>query len=188
VNNMKQFSVLIIGCGNMAGGYDLLQPLNAPPLGHAKAFSMHGNFSLDSCVEPDETKRLAFQKRWHVPNGFASMNDVMRHEGRFDVISICSPTLMHAENLKSALQLKPRLIFCEKPITSNLRESQLLVQACAESQILLAVNYSRRWSPEVLHLKSELTDCYWGSVRSVSALYNKGILNNGSHMLDLLFF
>jgi predicted dehydrogenase len=38
----------------------------------------------------------------------------------------------------------------------------------------------------VAQLKAELSDGHWGAVRSVSAIYNKGILNNGSHMLDLL--
>jgi predicted dehydrogenase len=52
--------------------------------------------------------------------------------------------------------------------------------------VLLAVNYSRRWSPEVLQLKQNLAQGQWGAVRSVSAVYNKGMLNNGSHMMDLL--
>jgi len=34
-----KFKVLLIGCGNMAGGYDLFQPEEALPLGHAKAFA-----------------------------------------------------------------------------------------------------------------------------------------------------
>ena len=31
-----------------------------------------------------------------------------------------------------------------------------------------------------------MADGDWGAVRSVSAVYNKGLLNNGSHMIDLL--
>jgi predicted dehydrogenase len=38
----------------------------------------------------------------------------------------------------------------------------------------------------VAQLKAELADGHWGAVRSVSAVYNKGLLNNGSHMIDLL--
>ena len=182
----KSFRVLIIGCGNMAGGYDLLQSEDALPLGHAKAFSKHGGFALAACVEPDATKRAAFQQRWHVPVGFASLQDAGVAVCQFDVVSICSPTSAHAEDIQSALALKPKLIFCEKPVTSKLDASQRAVQACADQQVLLAVNYSRRWSPQVAQLKAELADGHWGAVRSVSAVYNKGILNNGSHMLDLL--
>lgn len=182
----ESLNVLIIGCGNMAGGYDLRQPDDAPPLGHAKAFANHGGFELAACVEPDNARRFAFQERWQVPVGFASLEDVKAGAGHFDVISICSPTSAHAADLQTAQQLKPKLIFCEKPVTSNLQESQRLVQACLDHKILLAVNYSRRWSPEVVQLKAELARGDWGDVRSVSAVYNKGILNNGSHMIDLL--
>ena len=184
--SMEKIHVMIIGCGNMAGGYDLLQPEDALPLGHAKAFSKHGGFTLSACVEPDAAKRAAFQQRWQVSASFACVQDVINQGGQFDVISICSPTHAHAADIQSALALKPKLIFCEKPVTSQLQESQRAVQACADQQVLLAVNYSRRWSPHVIQLKAELSDGHWGAVRSISAIYNKGILNNGSHMLDLL--
>ena len=180
------YKVLIIGCGNIAGDYDLLQPEDALPLGHAKAFLKHGGFTLSACVDPDATKRTAFQQRWQVSNSFACVEELAESRGKFDVISICSPTHAHAADIQSALALKPKLIFCEKPITTNLLESQSAVQACSDQHVLLAVNYSRRWSPEVAQIKAELDAGQWGAVRSVSAVYNKGILNNGSHMLDLL--
>ncbi len=172
----------------MAGGYDLLQPEGALPLGHAKAFKKHGGFLLSACVEPDTAKRAAFQKRWHILSGFASMLEVASSGEQFDVISVCSPTHAHAADIQLALALKPKLIFCEKPVTSSLKNTQRAVQACADKQVLLAVNYSRRWSPQVAKIKTDLNDRHWGAVRSVSAVYNKGILNNGSHMLDLLIY
>lgn len=185
----KLLRVLIVGCGNMAGGYDLRQPEDAPPLGHAKAFAKHGGFSLAACVEPDEERRRAFQERWQVQKGFASLKDVAKEgAGYFDVVSICSPTSVHADDLQTALKMGPGLVFCEKPVTSSFQETQRLVQAFADQKVLLAVNYSRRWSPEVVQLKTDLSNGDWGAVRSVSAVYNKGLLNNGSHMIDLLLY
>jgi len=180
------YKVLIIGCGNMAGGYDLLQPEDALPLGHAKAFAKHGGFAVSACLDPDAAIRADFQKRWQVPAGFASVQEVVAEGGQFDVISICSPTHAHAADIQSSLALKPKLIFCEKPVSSKLQETQRAVQACADQHVLLAVNYSRRWSPQVTQLKTALAEGHWGAVRSVSAVYNKGLLNNGSHMIDLL--
>ena len=40
--------------------------------------------------------------------------------------------------------------------------------------------------PDVLRLRDELAAGHWGEVRSVSATYNKGVLNNGGHLIDLL--
>ena len=181
-----KFKVLLIGCGNMAGGYDKHQPEEALPLGHAKAFRQHGGFDLTSCIEPNTALRQAFQSHWQVPHGYALWQDLPHHVGSFDVISICSPTGCHAEDIQAALALKPRLIFCEKPVTLHVAQTQQAVTDCARQQVLLAVNHSRRWSPEVQQLKQELAQGQWGSVRAVSAVYNKGMLNNGSHMMDLL--
>lgn len=184
----NRYSVLIIGCGNIAGGYDEQQPIDSLPLGHAKAYLNHGGFNLSACIEPDATKRIKFQKRWRVKNGFANFHDLRKQVLSFDVISICSPTSSHLNDLQQALSLNPKLIFCEKPVTSSLHETKKIVSDCVNSNILLAVNYSRRWSPQVAEFKSELESGKWGAVSSISAIYNKGILNNGSHMLDLLSF
>lgn len=181
-----KFKVLLIGCGNMAGGYDLLQPEEALPLGHAKAFRQHGGFELTSCIDPNTAQRQAFQSRWQVTHGYACWQDLPQDVGAFDVISICSPTGVHAQDIQAALALKPRLIFCEKPVSLHLVQTQQAVSDCARQQVLLAVNHSRRWSPQVQQLKQQLAKGEWGAVRSVSAVYNKGMLNNGSHMMDLL--
>jgi predicted dehydrogenase len=182
-----KFKVLLIGCGNMAGGYDLLQPEEALPLGHAKAFRQHGRFELTSCIDPNTAQRQAFQSRWQIPHGYACWQDLQQEEvGDFDVISICSPTGVHDEDIQAALALKPRLIFCEKPVALHMTQTQQAVSDCARQQVLLAVNYSRRWSPEVQRLKQQLAQGHWGALRAVSAVYNKGMLNNGSHMMDLL--
>jgi len=184
----NKLSVLIIGCGNMAGGYDLFQPEEALPLGHAKAFIRHGGYEITACIDPNAEQRVNFQSKWRVPQGFDCWQDLPQLAGQFDVISICSPSVFHANDIQAALSFQPKLIFCEKPVTMNLTQTQQAVTNCARHNVLLAVNYSRRWSPQVIDLKQQLNDGQWGAVRSVSAVYNKGLLNNGSHMLDLLIY
>ena len=177
-------SVLIVGCGNIAGGFDAGRPADAPPLSHAGAFTRNPHFAIDACVDPDTARRLAFMARWQVPQGAATIAEL---EGRrFDVISLCSPTALHGEHLRAALALGPRLIFCEKPLSPSVAESERLVHLCREAGVLLAVNHNRRWDAAVRRLRDELRNGRWGPLRSVVASYNKGVLNNGSHMLDLL--
>lgn len=178
--------ILIIGCGNMAGGFDAGRPADAPPLTHAGAFARHGGFALLACVDPDETRRTEFAARWNVPRNAASVADLGAHRGDFDIISICSPTALHPEHLAAALELEPRLIFCEKPVTPGLAQTETWVQACEARGILLAINHTRRWAPDVRRLANELAGGAWGRIRSVVGHYNKGILNNGGHMIDLL--
>lgn len=182
----NQLSVLIVGCGNIAGGFDQGRAQDEFPYTHAGAYARDGRFDITVCVEPDDDRRAEFMATWGGPIGFRSIDEVLDSGYNFDVISICSPTTSHAHDLEIALRLKPKLIFCEKPVTTSLAETEKLVEECRKSNILLAVNYSRRFDPDVSQLQADMQAGKWGQLRSVVGYYNKGILNNGSHMLDLL--
>lgn len=178
--------VLVIGCGNIAGGFDAAASPQDLPLTHAGAFSSHPAFRLTACVEPDASRREAFMRRWDVPVGFSSMDEVFAAPVRPDVVSICSPTAAHADHIAAALRLQPRVIFCEKPVTPTAEQTRHWVLACEAAGVQLAVNHTRRWAPDVRRLRDELQGGAWGGLRSIAGLYNKGILNNGSHLVDLV--
>jgi predicted dehydrogenase len=192
VNSSKQISannplaVLIVGCGNIAGIFDQDKPGSKLPFTHAGAYSSDERFTLVACVDPDDSRRIKFMDFWGVAYGFRTIADVLNSDVQFDVVSICSPSDSHAHDLEIALRIKPKLIFCEKPVTTSLMETKKLVDACRDNKILLAVNYSRRFDPDVLILKADMDNGKWGELRSVVGHYNKGLLNNGSHMIDLL--
>lgn len=176
--------VLMVGCGNIAGGFDSGRDARDWPYSHAGAYRRDGRFRLLACVEPDDQRRHAYMARWDVPAGYRSIDEAAG--GRFDVVSICSPSPCHAHDLEVALALRPALIFCEKPVTTTLAETERLVGACADAGVHLAVNYSRRFDPHIAELQAQMAQGSWGELHAVTGSYNKGILNNGSHMLDLL--
>jgi predicted dehydrogenase len=180
------YEVLIIGCGNIAGGFDADRAPLLPPLSHAGAYTRHGGFRLRACVEPDDNRRQAFALRWSVATMGASVAELGDLQGAFDVISICSPPVFHHEHLAQALALRPRVIFCEKPLTPDIATAAQWVKECRSQNVALVVNYSRRWDPVSAGVVRELRGGRWGAVRSVVGHYNKGILNNGGHMVDLL--
>lgn len=180
------YEVLIIGCGNIAGGFDNERAPHLPPLSHAGAYTQHGGFRLRACVEPDNDRRQAFALRWGVAAQASSVAELEASPGMFDVISICSPTALHHQHLAQAIALHPRVIFCEKPLTSDVATAEHWVNACHSQNVALVVNYSRRWDPVLADVINQLHGGRWGAVRSVVGHYNKGILNNGGHMVDLL--
>ena len=178
--------ILITGCGNIAGAFDEGRRYGNFPYTHAGGIAHDGRFFLAACVEPDDVRRNAFMAAWRVPTGFRTIEEALNSGNRFDVINICSPTQYHVHDLEIAVHLQPKLIFCEKPVTPSLSDTERLVEACSKANIPLAVNYTRRWDPSISNLQADIHAGRWGELRSVTGLYNKGILNNGSHMLDLL--
>jgi predicted dehydrogenase len=184
----RPLEVLLIGCGSIAGGFDAERPADALPLTHAAAMLRHGGFRLAACVDPEPQRLDAFMRRWGVPAGAATIDGLPGAAGPFDVVSICSPTALHAEHMAAALRLQPRLIFCEKPVTPSLAMTTEWVERCEQAGILLMVNHTRRWAPDVVRLRDELRAGAWGELRSVVGHYNKGVLNNGGHLIDLLHY
>lgn len=179
-------SCLIVGCGNIAGGFDADGKSGQFPLTHAGAYSQHGGFRLLACVDPNPEVRVEFMRRWNVKEGHASMASLSQHVPQIDVVSICSPTPFHLADVEAALAFRPRVLFCEKPLASNLMDAEAIVAACERAGVPLLVNYNRRWDASVIQLKRELDAGAWGRVRSVSGVYTRGVSNNGSHMVDLL--
>ncbi len=178
--------MLVVGCGNIAGAFDSRRPADALPLTHAGAFARHPGFELVACVEPDDARRSSFAARWGVPHAARSFAELATGGARFDVISICTPTAAHASDVDSALALRPRLIFCEKPVAPSSAQTERCIAGCVQAGVLLATNYTRRWDPEAIRIIESLRHGEWGEIRSVAATYNKGVLNNGSHLIDLL--
>lgn len=143
---------------------------------------------MTTCVDPDAARRREFQEFWNVREALPDVRGLTGRSGEFDVISICSPTPLHSEHLSLALDLRPRLVFCEKPVTSTAEEGKRWANRFGAAGIPVAVNYTRRWAPDIVRLRNELDAGTWGEVRSAIGVYGKGLLNNGSHLIDLLHF
>jgi len=181
-----QLGVLVVGCGNIAGRFDHDRVDTDTPFTHAGAYARHGSFAIKACVEPNQQTRESFMKRWGVAAGFSSLTEALDAGLSVDVVSVCSPTSAHFDDLLAALKFSPKLVFCEKPVAQRLAQTELMVERCHQQGVMLAVNYTRRWDPTLIRLITEIRSGAWGKLRCINGVYNKGVLNNGSHLVDLL--
>ena len=183
------YRTLIVGCGGIAGGLDDLQVDTARlPFTHAKAYKEDKNFHTIGCVDPNPKVLENFQKKWSIESGFSDIYDAVCQGLDVDVVSICSPTKHHGEHLEQVLSLNPKLVFCEKPIHENYLAARAIVQKYKAQNVRLVVNYSRRFDAQVALFKKALISEEYGELRAIHGWYNKGLLNNGSHLLDMLCF
>jgi predicted dehydrogenase len=183
----EQLTAAIIGCGDIAGGYDAHTD-GSSVLSHAGAYRADGRIQVVACVEPDPTRRQAFMKKWDIPSGFDTLDDCLQETGALDVASVCSPTHTHEAALTRLLDSSVRIVFCEKPMTGDPARSEHLHEAYNAAGKKICVNYLRRWDSEMATLRDELASDDWGAVRTVTAFYAKGLFHTGSHMLDLIQF
>lgn len=174
----QKLRAIIIGAGKAAGGH--------PDLSHAAAYTASNHSSLVGLVDPDVTQANSFFTQWGKVQYFSSLSKLKASGRKVDIISVCSPTGSHADALKELLTWDIKAIWCEKPITPLLEESSSIVTSFDKRGILFAVNHSRRWIARLRELGNQIAVGNWGKLYGGTAFYNKGILNNGSHLIDLI--
>jgi predicted dehydrogenase len=179
---------LVLGCGNIAGGYDEFTS-KEHSLTHAGAYARNPAFELSACIEPNKTRREAFMNYWEIPQGFNDLAACRKATGlKFDVASVCTPTPSHATILEDLLDSPIQFVLSEKPMTENIADARLLVHAYENAGKILAINYMRSWDPVFDALRSDIYSGKLGDVQSIVVQYGKGLLNNGSHILNLIQF
>jgi predicted dehydrogenase len=100
-----------------------------------------------------------------------------------EIVSVATPDATHAELVELCIRSGVRAILAEKPLALDLETARALVGLAHERGVLLAVNYSRRFSPAFQALRADLQI---GELQHVSGVYVMGLAHNGTHWLDLL--
>jgi|SRR3989339_620813 len=177
----------IIGLGQIGQGYDYNCCDDAYILTHASAFKYHPDFELLGGIDLDIEKRDSFIRKYE-RQAFQTIQDFSLYY-KPDIVSIAVPTIKHYIVFQQVIEyLSPRAIICEKPISMSSIEAKDIIKTVEGKGIILLVNYMRRFEPGVLVMKDALKKNIIGHPYKVIAKYSKGLLNNGSHFIDLFLF
>jgi predicted dehydrogenase len=177
---------VIVGCGKIAGGYNRRID-DLAVLTHALAYQRHPDFRIAACVDPDASVRAAFAQQWAIPSAYESLSSALATE-HYDIASVCSPTGTHLDALEMLLASDVRRVFVEKPLDGNGARARPLAERYVTAGRALAINFTRRWDVEMQRVRAEIAAGAWGELGSAVGWYGRGILNNGSHMLNLVAF
>jgi predicted dehydrogenase len=180
-------SCVIIGLGQIGMGYDLDLPPDAATYTHARAIVAHAAFQLAGGVDISPEQRIRFEQRYAVP-AFDSVESALRQIVP-DLVVIATSSASHAAILEEVVKTcRPKLIVCEKPLGYRLEDARVMVRICEDAGVDLFVNYIRRTDPGAIEIKRRIESGEISTPVKGNAWYSKGILNNGSHFLNLLEF
>ena len=175
---------LIIGCGNVAGGYDLLGA-EREVWTHAKAYQLTPGLDLVGVIDSSATRARKFAKTWQVPFAGTNLTQALKATSP-DLVSICSPTETHAPLITELCRAGIAGILCEKPIAYDVRAAEQAVKLCEKESVLLAVNYQRNWDRQSNKLRDAIHQGNFGRTELIRVLYSKGLIHSGSHFVSLL--
>jgi predicted dehydrogenase len=179
--NIYRYKAVIIGAGKIGSGYDT--PKSKAVLTHAHALSNNPRIELVGITDTDSVRGKAEARKWKTVY-WADMR-TMLIEVNPDIIVIATPSETHKDLLREAFKVKPKVIIVEKPVVNKKSEMNSIRRAGSKAGVPVVVNFRRRFDGTVSEVRDGLIKGTYGRVLSASALYSKGILHNGSHLIDL---
>ena len=148
----KKKKACIIGLGKIGIGYDRISSSSIKT--HYKSIKNSKYFELSGIVD----KKKINDKRISSVPIYKNVKDLSKNLNPYLVI-ISVPTKDHFSIFKEVMKyLKPKIILCEKPFTSNIDEAKKLVLICKKKKIKLYVNYIRNYLPNIYKIKKALVN------------------------------
>lgn len=185
MTKQNPYRAAIVGCGRIGTS------TGDPALGrsrirsHADAYLALPNVDLVGLCDPDEAALARASDAWGVS---ATFNDVASLLARTtpDLLSVCAPPSEHVGILRLAIEAGVKGVLLEKPVALNLAAAREAVSLVESSETRVSVNYTRRFPPAYRAAIEDVRSGAIGQVQHVHGIYTKGIVNNGSHMIELL--
>lgn len=181
----------IIGLGRITHGYesDALALFGMKFATHLSAISGHKGFELiagsDVSAEARDGFKIATTK---YKSDVAIYLDwqKMVHEVKPELVVVATNTDSHVLICNKLIDLGVKNILCEKPIALSVKDAETLVKKAKKKGCNLFVNYFRAYNPTYIDLIEKIHSGFLGKIQTFDVKYHKGLLNNGTHFIDLL--
>jgi predicted dehydrogenase len=155
-------------------------------LSHAHGYKASEGFEIVGFVDRDLEKAENASTCWG-GRAFDSIERLFEKQ-EVDVVSVCVPDELHYETLLALAKRPVKFIFLEKPAVRTAAEADVVRSLYAGLSIRVLVNYTRRFVSEIRKTRKAIKSGDYGTFLTGTGYYGKGLLHNGSHMVDLLQF
>ncbi len=148
MSSPNEFRVALVGCGRIAGT-------------HFEALSKIPALCLAAVCDILPERAKAAGEQYGVPS-FTSYEQMLA-EAPCDVVTICTPSGLHAQHGIMAAKAKKHVV-CEKPMAILLSAADELVQACDDAGVRLFVVKQNRLNPAIQLLKRAIDRGRFGRI------------------------
>jgi len=175
--NGLKYKVAVIGAGGM--GQDQCMGLKTMP--HVEIVGVADR-------NPQAIDRLFRQTQLSSAKGYSGAEELLKSE-RVDMVCVATNTTSHLAIAQMAVEAGVKRLIVEKPIGNSVTQARRLAQLCADRNVKLAVNQTRRWSPDYAAIKRCVEQGYIGAPRVIYAVPGPGGLAMiGVHWFDLIAY
>lgn len=184
---MSQYKAALIGLGNIAWKLDK-DKISKNSLTHVSAYVGNKKTQLVCAFSPDANEIDRFENETGI-QGYTDLQKLFL-ENKPDIVSICSPTPYHMEHVEACLKYNTHMVWLEKPPAESAKDILKLekMRLFSKNPSRVLVNYQRRYIDSYIRLKNIIKEEKFGKVLAFDCKYSRGLITNGSHILDLIFF
>jgi UDP-N-acetyl-2-amino-2-deoxyglucuronate dehydrogenase len=167
-------SVALIGCGKIARA-------------HAYGWSRSGTARIVALADIDQRALSGMGMSCDVPDRYWYIDyRRMLNEVKPAIVVVSVWHAGHAAAVLAAVYGGARLVVCEKPMATNLGEAQAMRSAAQQAGALLSVSHQRRFYPGWERARELVAAGAIGTVHMIWSRVRDGLLNNGTHAIDLV--
>jgi len=178
---MKNSKAILVGLGKIGFLCDLNKKKSF--LSHAKILANLKKINFVCGIDKNKKKRILFKKKFNIDTSHKLKETILKYQPSFVVV--CVNTNNQFKILKDISAFKSvKNVLVEKPGTDNFDQLTKIQKIYLKRRINLFINYNRSYYRELVSLFSIFkTKKYF----KTSYFYNRGFLNNCSHLLNLIF-
>ncbi|WP_460404882.1 methyltransferase [Actinophytocola sediminis] len=171
---MPPFRAVLVGCGPRGEG-------------HANAYALADDVDLVGCCDLDAARAADFAERFGIATFGDNLDEVLA-ACRPDLVDVCTPASVRLPVVTAALAAQPSALLVEKPLSWLPEEARQLAAAAEAADVRLFVNHQLRFLPPVVELRDLIASGAIGDVRSIRATTQWSLLEQGTHLFDLVSF
>lgn len=180
---MRPLVTALLGCGRIGSGYaaDPLMARHYRYATHAQVLAEHPAFDWRVAVDPHREGAQACADAYGV-TAAAGVHELERPDA-IEVAVLATPPGTRLALLEALPSLKAVIV--EKPLGADLAEAEAFAAACAARNLPCQVNLPRRADASHRALAQGGIAERIGRVQGAFLVYGNGLINNGTHMIDL---
>ena len=157
-------------------------------IGHVPQLSLEAVCDID----PARIDRFVdnWGARWPNARSYRDYHDMLASED-LDIVAVATPEHLHSEPTVAAAEAGVRAVLCEKPLATSIEDADRMIAACESNEVLLSVDYTRRWSPLFHEVRDAIRSSAIGELSMMSASFGgmqAWMFRSGSHLLDAMVF
>ena len=164
---MKLIGIGVIGTGFMGKAHSIAYSASASVFG----IGLRPNLEIVCDLSPERANQRATDL------GFSRHTDKWQdvvNDPRVDLISVCTPNNTHSEISIAALE-KGKHVWCEKPMSSSLEDSQIMAEVAEKSNSKTIVGYNYTKNPVVIHARKIIEK---GTIGRISGFFCRYDVDN----------